>query len=86
MSNSKTSNKRRAWTEKRRENQAQNCRKTKPWAHTTGPKTAKGKATCADNAYKHGLRSKEMEEIERLLSKHKEFLENIKFPSPLGEG
>jgi len=57
----------RGWNEERRQKQAKNCRKTKPWMKTTGPKTSEGKAKVRDNALKHGMRTVEAEELRRLL-------------------
>ena len=57
----------RGWNDERRRKQAKNCRKTKPWTKTTGPKTAQGKQAVRDNALTHGMRSVEVEELRRLL-------------------
>ncbi|GJL84690.1 MAG: hypothetical protein DHS20C02_04650 [Micavibrio sp.] len=45
----------RGWPPKRRQKQAKNIRKTKPWKKATGPKTTEGKETMRYNAIKHGL-------------------------------
>lgn len=37
---------------------AELIRRSKPWEHSTGPRTPEGKAKVARNAYKGGLRPK----------------------------
>jgi hypothetical protein len=44
------------WNEERRKRQADNCRETAPWTHSTGPRSSAGKARVSQNALKHGLR------------------------------
>ena len=39
------------WTPERRARQAQAIRRWRPWEHSTGPRTAVGKARSARNAY-----------------------------------
>jgi len=78
MSNSKKQTKRRPWPEKRRQKQAETCRKTKPWKHTTGPKTRTGKATSSQNALKSGLHTAEMRALRKALSKQTKFLRDLK--------
>ena len=41
-----------AWTAERRAEQAERIRQAKPWAHSTGPRTAEGKAVSSRNADK----------------------------------
>jgi len=41
-----------AWTPERRARQAQIIRETRPWNHSTGPRTEKGKAISSQNARK----------------------------------
>lgn len=41
---------RRAWTAERRARQAEIIRATRPWLHSTGPKTEAGKAASSQNA------------------------------------
>ncbi|MGH1397880.1 MAG: hypothetical protein ACRBCT_01570 [Alphaproteobacteria bacterium] len=65
------------WTPKRRAEQAERCRKNKPSQHATGPKTAAGKAASSQNAYKHGLRSTEMQELSRLLTQQEKILRDL---------
>ena len=45
---------RSGWTPERRAAAAARIRETRPWLRSTGPKTAAGKARCAQNALKHG--------------------------------
>jgi len=42
------------WTPERRARQAQAIRRWRPWEHSTGPRTAEGKARAARNAYTGG--------------------------------
>ncbi len=77
MSNSDSTRKRRAWPAKRRAMQAKNCRKTQPWEHTTGPRTAAGKEAVKNNALKHGLRTAEITELRRLLRVQKAFIRAV---------
>jgi hypothetical protein len=46
------------WTDSRRQQQAQAIRRWRPWDHSTGPRTPAGKARCARNAYRDGVRAK----------------------------
>jgi hypothetical protein len=60
------------WTpearEAQREKQRQLIHQQRPWQHSTGPRSATGKAIVAQNALKHGLRSKEMRELQSQLA------------------
>ena len=56
------------WTLERRQRQSELIRRWKPWEKTTGPKTEEGKKRVSHNAYKHGMRSAEVRELERLMS------------------
>lgn len=67
----------KGWSEVRRQKQAANIRKTRPWKHSTGPKTEAGKAVSSRNAYKHGLRSETVRELKRVLSLHKAHLRAV---------
>ena len=40
-----------AWTPERRARQAETIQQTKPWQHSTGPKSEAGKAISSRNAY-----------------------------------
>lgn len=42
------------WTPERKARQAELIRQWKPWAKSTGPKTAKGRQRVARNAFKGG--------------------------------
>ena len=48
------------WTEERRARQRALIQSWKPWAQSTGPKTKSGKSRSANNARKHGTRSRRM--------------------------
>lgn len=39
-----------AWTDERRARQAEIVKQTRPWEHSTGPRTAEGKAVSSQNA------------------------------------
>jgi hypothetical protein len=52
------------WTPERRKKQSQLIQKWKPWENSTGPRTTQGRAISSMNALKHGMRSKEMREME----------------------
>ena len=55
------------WTTERRARQSALIINWKPWAHSSGPKTERGKATSARNARRHGMRSRSVLEETRLL-------------------
>jgi len=44
------------WAAERRQKQAEAIRRWCPWPHSTGPRTAEGKARVARNAYRGGER------------------------------
>jgi hypothetical protein len=56
------------WTsearEKQREKQSQLIYQQRPWQHSTGPQSETGKAIVAQNALKHGLRTKKIRELQ----------------------
>lgn len=54
------------WTPARRKRQAELIKNWKPWAHSTGPRTAEGKAKTARNANKGGTRAM-LRELSRTL-------------------
>ena len=56
------------WSPERRAQHAAAMRHWKPWAKSTGPRTASGKAIAAQNAYKHGMRSARQRLVNEALS------------------
>lgn len=68
----------KGWTAERRQLQAARIRMQKPWLHSTGPRTVKGKARSSRNAFKHGRRSAEyigrMKDIYRFLRVQRKYL------------
>jgi hypothetical protein len=63
---------------KKKPSRADRCKASKPWEHSTGPKTAKGKAASARNSYKHGGRDATMRNIEYILARQNEFLKKLR--------
>ena len=49
----------KGWTPERRVRQAALIRRWQPWRHSTGPKTEAGRARAAQNAHRHGFRSRD---------------------------
>ncbi|MCF8496140.1 MAG: hypothetical protein K9G62_05660 [Alphaproteobacteria bacterium] len=72
--NPKKRKKRRAWPDKHRQKLADQCRRTKPWARSTGPRADDGKAAAAGNSCKHGLRGRDMNELRRVLRLQRDFV------------
>jgi len=66
----------KGWTEARRRAQAERCRANRPWEHSTGPKSAAGKARSALNAYKHGGDAAYKALIKEMLHHNREFLKS----------
>ncbi len=44
------------WTDERKARQAKAIKRWRPWEHSTGPRTAEGKARVSRNAYRGGAR------------------------------
>ena len=59
------------WTTERSKKQSERIREWKPWEKSTGPKTELGKAKTSKNAFKHGMRSAEIQELHDLLAEFK---------------
>jgi hypothetical protein len=57
------------WSIERRKRQALAIRRWQPWKRATGPKTAKGKEASSRNSWKHGARSRDAQDMGRLLAK-----------------
>ena len=70
----------RNWTTEEKARQAEMIRRSKPWEKSTGPRTTHGKQAAAQNAHKHGLRGREMQDLRRLLRLQRDFLKKC---SPL---
>ena len=68
----------RKWTPEERRRQAQIIRQTKPWQHSTGPGSKRGKKISAQNAYKNGNFSKEFKRLRSLLMLQSRYLELIR--------
>lgn len=64
----------RNWHPEERARQAALCRQTQPWKHSTGPRTAAGKARVAKNALKHGRRGARMRYFCSVLRAQRRFL------------
>ena len=64
----------RNWTPEQRKKQAEKIRKWKPWAQSTGPRSAEGRAKSARNSFRGGLRHV-LREISLALRAQKEILD-----------
>ena len=67
----------KGWTNERRAKRAMDCKKSKPWAHSTGPKSDDGKSQSSQNATTHGMRSKVMLDLQRALSQQLQFIRDL---------
>ncbi len=65
----------RKWTDEQKRQQAEKIRRWKPWEHSTGPKTAQGKARSRYNALKEGTYTPEWGDIRKALILNKAFLD-----------
>ncbi|BCL59467.1 hypothetical protein DGMP_01600 [Desulfomarina profundi] len=66
------------WTEERRRKQAQICKETKPWKHSSGPRSREGKKIASQNALKHGFRGGILRQANNLISRNNKLLKEIK--------
>lgn len=60
------------WTLERRRWQSAMMQIWRPWEHSTGPRTPAGKAKTRYNGMKHGGRSQQMREVNKLLAQLRE--------------
>lgn len=70
----------RGWSPARRAAQAEAIRRWRPWAKSTGPKTAAGKARVAQNAAKASARSRLPDpdrRMKRALKNHEAYLTDL---------
>ena len=63
----------RHWTAAERQRQAALIRQWQPWQHSTGARTAEGKAIASRNAFKGGFRQ-QMKELRQLLQEQEQFI------------
>ncbi|MBV6273530.1 hypothetical protein KVP09_11510 [Alcaligenaceae bacterium CGII-47] len=56
------------WTPERRAKRAADIRQVAPWTRSTGPTSSGGKAICACNALKHGMRSREAQVLKQAVA------------------
>lgn len=65
------------WTPERRAAAAERARKHKPFRHSTGPRTASGKARSRLNAWKHGSYCQSAKNLRMALRRYSLFLKDI---------
>ena len=63
----------RNWTPEQRQQQAERIKTWQPWAQSTGPRTAEGKAAASRNGWKGGHREM-LRELARRLNEQREAL------------
>ena len=63
----------RNWTPEQRQQQAERIKAWQPWAQSTGPRTAEGKAAASRNGWKGGHREM-LRELARRLNEQREAL------------
>ena len=67
----------REWSMEQRKKQAEIINKSKPWNKSTGPKSDEGKNKVSQNAYKHGMRSRDYDEICQILEWQKALVKSV---------
>lgn len=67
----------RNWTPEERARQAALCRRHRPWAKSTGPRSAAGKAASSLNARKDSLTRRDLREVRAVLRLQKRYVEAI---------
>ena len=68
----------KGWTPERRARMAQQIKNWQPWQHSTGAKTAEGKARCSQNANKgRGALMAELRQAMRELKAETEFTQDL---------
>ena len=67
----------RHWTATERARQSELIRNWKPWEHSTGATTLKGKECSSKNAKKHGMYSRETRALQRLLTEHQQQVRDL---------
>lgn len=65
------------WTDEARKAQAERMRQQKLWLSDNGPKTEEGKKRSSMNALKHGMDSKAVKDLRRILKLQREFLKSL---------
>lgn len=66
------------WTPERRAAQSARIRAHRPWAKSTGPRAADGKARSSRNAYKHGFRSDAVKTLRALLRLQRAYVRAVR--------
>ena len=77
----------RNWTPEQRQQQAERIRDWSPWAQSTGPRTAEGKAAASRNGWKGGNREM-LRELARLLVSQRHAVTSLRpcFPRAPADG
>lgn len=65
------------WTPEARRKQAEIQKTRQSWKHSTGPKTAAGKARASMNAWKHGLRTRPAIKLRAAVTRQSRVLKQI---------